>query len=61
VGPAVSYGIGQCATIITTFWGLIVWKEFAGASPAVRTQLAIMLALFVVGLGALSFAPVFGR
>ncbi len=61
VGPAVSYAMGQGATLITALWGLIVWKEFAGAGATVRTQLAVMLVLFVVGLAAVSVAPLFGH
>ena len=61
VGPAVSYAMGQGATLITALWGLVVWKEFAGAGDAVRTQLAVMLVLFVAGLLAVSVAPLYGR
>lgn len=59
IGPAVSYALGQGATLISTLWGLFVWKEFAGAAPAVRTRILLMLLLFVVGLGMLSVAPLF--
>jgi glucose uptake protein len=61
VGPAVSYAMGQGATLITALWGLIVWKEFAGAGGTVRVRLAVMLALFVAGLLAVSVAPLYGR
>ncbi len=57
VGPAVSYALGQGATLISTLWGLLVWKEFEGAVPRVKTMIAIMLALFVLGLTAISLAP----
>ncbi|HKD06568.1 MAG TPA: hypothetical protein VKB79_11765 [Bryobacteraceae bacterium] len=60
VGPAVSYAMGQGATLITVLWGLIVWKEFAGAQSSVRTLVAAMLALFVIGLAAVSVAPLYG-
>jgi len=60
VGPAVSYAMGQGATLISALWGLIVWKEFAGAEGSVRTNIAIMLVLFVVGLAAVSVAPLYG-
>ncbi len=59
VGPAVSYAIGQGATMVSALWGLIVWKEFAGASKNVRLLLALMLILFVVGLALISIAPLY--
>ena len=59
VGPAVSYAIGQGATMISALWGLLVWKEFAGASPRVRGLLALMLVLFVAGLALVSIAPLY--
>ncbi|MGB0125425.1 MAG: GRP family sugar transporter, partial [Silvibacterium sp.] len=31
VGPAVSYSIGQGATMISAAWGVFVWREFASA------------------------------
>ncbi|MGD0914544.1 MAG: AcrB/AcrD/AcrF family protein, partial [Terracidiphilus sp.] len=31
VGPAVSYTIGQGATMVSACWGVFVWREFAGA------------------------------
>ena len=59
VGPAVSYAIGQGATMVSALWGLLVWKEFAGADMRVKTLLALMLALFAVGLAMVSLAPLF--
>src|SRR5713226_8718934 len=59
VGPAISYALGQGATMVSALWGLLVWKEFAGASPGVRRLLAMMLLLFVVGLGLVSIAPLY--
>ncbi len=61
VGPAVSYAIGQGATMVSALWGLLVWKEFAGASPKVRFMLAAMLVLFVGGLALISIAPLYVR
>jgi glucose uptake protein len=60
VGPAVSYAMGQGAALISTLWGLLVWKEFVGASGRVKTLLAVMLLLFLAGLGAISVAPLYG-
>jgi glucose uptake protein len=59
VGPAVSYALGQGATLISALWGLLVWKEFAGATGQVRMLLAVMLVLFAAGLGMVSIAPLF--
>jgi len=61
VGPAVSYAIGQGATMVSALWGLLVWKEFAGATPRVRMLLAIMLILFVAGLALISIAPLYAK
>jgi glucose uptake protein len=59
VGPAVSYALGQGATLISALWGLLVWREFAGAVSQVRMLLVIMLLLFAIGLGMVSVAPLF--
>ncbi|MDQ6665243.1 MAG: hypothetical protein M3Z23_12715 [Acidobacteriota bacterium] len=59
VGPAVSYAIGQGATMVSALWGLLVWKEFAGADFRVRSMLGVMFALFIVGLALVSVAPLF--
>jgi glucose uptake protein len=59
VGPAVSYAIGQGATMVSALWGLLVWKEFAGAQPKVRALLAVMLLLFLAGLILVSIAPLY--
>ncbi|MDP4227855.1 MAG: GRP family sugar transporter, partial [Bacteroidota bacterium] len=31
-GAAISYGLGQGATMIAAIWGVFIWKEFKGAS-----------------------------
>lgn len=59
VGPAVSYAMGQGATLVSTLWGLLVWKEFAGANTAVQARIWVMLLLYAAGLGLLSIAPLY--
>lgn len=49
-GPAISYGLGQGATVVAAIWGIYVWKEFKSASPFVHRLLQFMLALYVIGL-----------
>jgi glucose uptake protein len=59
VGPAVSYSIGQGATMISACWGVFVWHEFAGATTRSRMFLGWMFVLFLSGLGAVAVAPLF--
>ena len=61
VGPAISYALGQGATMVSALWGLLVWKEFAGASGRVRVLVVVMLTLFVCGLAMISVAPKYAR
>ncbi len=50
-GPAISYGLGQGATLVAAFWGVVVWKEFKGSGSKINTMLVLMFLLFIVGLG----------
>lgn len=49
-GPAVSYGLGQGATLVAAIWGVLIWKEFKNAQGKVNGLLAGMFACFVLGL-----------
>ncbi len=57
VGPAVSYAMGQGATMVTAAWGVFVWREFGGAPRGTRWLLGAMFALFVAGLTLVALAP----
>jgi glucose uptake protein len=57
VGPAVGYALGQGATLVSVLWGLLIWKEYAGATSAVTRLVILMLFFFVVGLALVSVAP----
>ena len=61
VGPAVSYSIGQGATMISACWGVFVWHEFASAPARSRMFLGWMFVLFLGGLAAVAVAPLFSR
>ncbi|MBO0938323.1 multidrug DMT transporter permease [Fibrella sp. HMF5335] len=52
-GPAISYGLGQGATVVAALWGIYVWREFKNAPTRVLTLLNLMLLCYVVGLGLL--------
>lgn len=49
-GPAISYGLGQGATIVAALWGIYIWREFKGAPAGTGTLLNVMLLCYVVGL-----------
>jgi glucose uptake protein len=52
-GAALSYGLGQGATMIAALWGVFIWKEFRDAPKGTSALLAAMFIFFVLGLGVL--------
>ena len=59
VGPAVSYSIGQGATMITAAWGVFAWREFATAPSLSKRLLFWMFVLFLAGLTLVALAPLY--
>lgn len=49
-GYAISYGLGQGATMVAAAWGVFIWKEFRQAPSRANRLLGLMFALYVVGL-----------
>jgi glucose uptake protein len=49
-GFAVSYGLGQGATMVAAFWGVFVWKEFHNAPVGTPWLIAAMFVCFLAGL-----------
>lgn len=49
-GPAISYALGQGATLVASLWGVFVWREFSAAPAGTSKWVAIMLAGYVAGL-----------
>lgn len=58
IGPAISYAIGQGATMVSAVWGIFIWKEFAGAPQHARSLIPVMFTCFLIGLAAVAIAPV---
>jgi len=52
-GPALSYGLGQGATLVAAIWGIFIWKEFKMAKKSTKNKLNWMLVLYAIGLGLL--------
>ena len=57
-GPAISYGLGQGATLIAALWGVFIWKEFKNAPKSTNLYLAAMFLFFVAGIGLLIYSGV---
>jgi glucose uptake protein len=55
-GYAISYGLGQGATLIAALWGVFIWKEFKGASKSVNTLILFMFLAYLAGLALLVYA-----
>lgn len=54
-GFAISYGLGQGATLVAALWGVFIWKEFIG-SKGTAGLLATMFVLFFAGIGMIIYA-----
>ena len=55
-GPAISYGLGQGATLIAAIWGVFIWKEYKGAPKGINTYIVAMFLFFLVGLLTIIYA-----
>jgi glucose uptake protein len=49
-GFAISYGLGQGATMVAAAWGVFVWNEFRGAPSGTGRLVTAMFVLFLAGL-----------
>ena len=57
-GPAISYGLGQGATMVAAFWGVFIWKEFKQGGGKTNMLITAMFLLFIAGLGVLIYSGV---
>jgi glucose uptake protein len=55
-GFAISYGLGQGATMVAAFWGVFIWREFRTAPSGTSRLIAAMFICFLVGLSLIIFA-----
>jgi len=49
-GPAISYALGQGATLVAALWGLLIWHEFRQAREGTGKYIALMLVGYTGGL-----------
>ena len=45
-GVAISYAIGQSAPMVAALWGVLAWKEFAGAGSKAKMYLGLMFVFY---------------
>jgi glucose uptake protein len=55
-GFAISYGLGQGATMVAAFWGVFIWREFRTAPSGTSKLIAAMFACFLAGLALIIMA-----
>ncbi|MGO9257631.1 MAG: multidrug DMT transporter permease [Bryobacteraceae bacterium] len=56
VGPAVSYALGQGATLVAAIWGVFIWREFRDAPKGTGWLIALMFAGYGCGLALIGMA-----
>jgi glucose uptake protein len=49
-GPAISYALGQGATLVAALWGVLIWREFKEAPHGTGRLLGLMFASYALGL-----------
>ena len=49
-GVAISYAIGQSAPMVAALWGVLAWKEFAGAGTRAKLYLALMFVFYCLAI-----------
>ena len=49
-GYAVSYGLGQGATMVAVVWGVFIWREFAKAPTGTNKLLTLVFASYILGI-----------
>jgi glucose uptake protein len=57
-GFAISYGLGQGATMIAAIWGVFIWKEFKSAPTGTNTLIGLMFLLFMAGIALIIMAKI---
>ncbi|MGL6194285.1 MAG: hypothetical protein ACRC2T_05635 [Thermoguttaceae bacterium] len=56
--PAIAYGLGQGATLVSAIWGVFIWREFRSAPAGTNKLLALMFLFFFVGLALIIYSKV---
>jgi glucose uptake protein len=57
-GFAISYGLGQGATMVAALWGVFIWREFRMAPAGTSKLIGLMFAFFLAGLALIILARI---
>lgn len=49
-GPAISYALGQGATLVAAIWGVFIWREFRNAPAGTNRLIGLMFLGYALGL-----------
>jgi glucose uptake protein len=49
-GVAISYAIGQSAPMVAALWGILAWKEFAGAGSRAKVYVTLMFVFYALAI-----------
>lgn len=49
-GYAISYGLGQGATMVAVIWGVFIWREFASAPAGTNKLIFTMFISYIIGI-----------
>ncbi len=55
-GPAISYALGQGATLVAAIWGVLIWKEFRDAPKGTMPFVVLMFVGYALGLTLIGMA-----
>jgi glucose uptake protein len=55
-GFAISYGLGQGATMVAAAWGVFIWKEFKEAPQGTNRLIWLMFLFFLTGLALIIYS-----
>ncbi|MDX9771945.1 MAG: GRP family sugar transporter [Bacteroidales bacterium] len=55
-GFAISYGLGQGATMVAAIWGVFIWKEFKNAPKKINPLIFLMFFFFISGIALIILA-----
>lgn len=59
-GPAISYALGQGATLVAAIWGVFIWREFRDAPKGTMKLIWAMFGGYACGLALIGLATLQG-